>query len=147
MFNGIRIFFRYLLFLSRSGNEHSIHSPFIYSLYTEALKPDKRFYVFSEIEKIRARLLHDKRKINIKDYGAGSKANAAVTRKVSSITRSASKSAKLSRLLFRLAHYMDSKTILELGTSFGLSTLYLSTATTDSKVVTMEGCPDTAKIA
>lgn len=147
MFNGIRIFFRYLFFLSRSGNEHSIHSPFIYSLYTEALKPDKRYYIFSEIEKIRARLFHDKRIISIKDYGAGSKANSSTSRKISSIARSASKSPKLCRLLFRLANYSESKTILELGTSFGISTLYLATATKDSTVVTMEGCPDTATVA
>ena len=48
-------------------------------------------------------------------------------------------------LLGKAAAYFEAKNILELGTSFGLTTAYL--AQTGARVITLEGCPETADVA
>ena len=52
-----------------------------------------------------------------------------------------------SRLLFRMVNYLKPKTILEMGTCFGISSLYLYLPNTQTKMITMEGCPNVAQIA
>ena len=50
-------------------------------------------------------------------------------------------------LLQLLIQISNSKNILEIGTSLGISTVYLSTAVNCSKVTTLEGCENTSNIA
>ena len=50
-------------------------------------------------------------------------------------------------MLFRFACLMQPKNILELGTSLGITTLYLSFARSSGNIYTIEGCPNIAKIA
>ena len=52
-----------------------------------------------------------------------------------------------SRFLFRMVNYLKPKTILEMGTCFGISSLYLYLPNTQTKMTTMEGCPNVAQIA
>jgi predicted O-methyltransferase YrrM len=46
-----------------------------------------------------------------------------------------------------LAKDNDPKTIIELGTCLGITSAYLSKACPDADVITIEGCPETAKVA
>jgi len=57
------------------------------------------------------------------------------------------KNKKFSQLLFRIAKYYKPQTILELGTSFGITTCYLASANRNSKVYTFEGSQEIEKIA
>lgn len=139
--------FRYLTFLFHSGNEHSIHSPFVFELYTRAIKPKKQFYVFSAIEKLRGELLSSTLEISIKDFGAGSKVDNSSKRKISSIARHSEKSPALAQLIFRLVEHLKPKVLLDLGTSLGITTIYQSYANKNCRIYTFEGCPQTALIA
>lgn len=142
------MFFAYIKYLLRSGNEHSIHSPFLFDLYTKAVKPGKDLnpdYVL--LKNLRKELLRSDRKIEILDLGAGSRVNKSNIRKISTIARNAEKPARFGKLFNRLIRRFRPKTILELGTSLGLTTLYMSKADPDAKIVTFEGCPETARIA
>lgn len=139
--------FRYLSFIYRSGNAHSIHSPFVFDLYTQAIRPRKEYYCFSRIEKVRRELLSSRDEITVTDFGAGSKINASPKRKVCSIARYSEKSPELAQLLFRLIAYLKPSILLDLGTSFGITTIYQASADRNSRVYTFEGCPETAKIA
>jgi len=47
----------------------------------------------------------------------------------------------------RIANYFQPETILEIGTSLGLSTSALALGNQKAKITTLEGCPETAKIA
>src|SRR5581483_3128349 len=60
-------------------------------------------------------------------------------RPVSSIARHAAKSKKWAQLLFRIVNYYQPKTILELGTSLGISTSYMAMANPHARIVTAEG--------
>lgn len=100
---------------------------------------------FNEIESIRRQLLKDQREIEVTDLGAGSHIMKSKERKIADIARYSGKSPKLSRLVNRLALHNKSETALELGTSLGITTAYLSKAC--SKVISIEGCPNIANIA
>ena len=50
-------------------------------------------------------------------------------------------------MLFRLSRYFQPENIIELGTSLGLSTLYLSYGSPASNIYTIEGCPNISQIA
>lgn len=136
-------FLRYLSYLFRASNEHSVHSPFVYDLYTNIIKETKHYYIFANIESVRAKLLLDNTSISVTDFGMGSSSK----RKISSIAEKALKKPKAAELLFRLVNHFNPKIILELGTSLGITTSYLAAVNSDTQVHTLEGCPETAKIA
>jgi predicted O-methyltransferase YrrM len=68
-------------------------------------------------------------------------------RRISDIARRAAKPPRLGQLLFRVARHYRPGTIVELGTSLGLSTAYLAAGAPDAKVWTIEGSPAIAKTA
>jgi predicted O-methyltransferase YrrM len=124
-----------------------VHSPFVFELTTTVIYNKVKFYNFQKIEELRGKLLQSSREINLIDLGAGSAKSLKNKRKVSEIALHSAKSPKHAQLLFRLANYFQPKSILELGTSLGISTAYLASVNSESKVYTIEGSPEIAKIA
>jgi predicted O-methyltransferase YrrM len=137
----------YLQFLFKSKNEHSIHSPFVFELYTKIIQSKAKFPIFQEIENLRKKLLQNSSIIEITDFGAGSRIYKTNRREIRQITKNAEKSPKFSKLLFRLIQYFKPSTIFDLGTSLGITTIYESMAYLNSQIKTFEGCPATASIA
>ena len=137
---------RYFLRAS-SGKGHGIHSPFVYQFVTEVMNDTKIYPPFAPIESLRKSLLEDDRMLDIEDFGAGSVIEKTNTRKLSSIARTATKSQKFGRLLFRMARHYPSATMVELGTCLGISSSYLASANPASKLFTLEGAPALAGIA
>ncbi len=142
---------RYLIFKlkAKHKNGHGIHSPFIYNFLTEIIENEnENFYSFFEIEKLRFDLLKSKEKIKVKDFGAGSKKNfSSKWRKISDITKYSSQSSRFGKLLFRIVNEFKPKTILEIGTSFGIGTSYLAKVNSKNKIFTLEGCEEIINIA
>jgi predicted O-methyltransferase YrrM len=138
---------RYLHFLLKSGNEHSIHSPFVYELYTKVICRQPPYYVYESIESLREQLLISKEEITVQDLGAGSKVNASSRRKIKQIARYSLKNKKTAQLLFRLVNFFQPKIIFDLGTSLGISTLYLAAPNKNADLYTFEGCPQTMALA
>ncbi len=144
------MYFDYLKFLLNSKNEHSLHSPFLFDFYTKVVKIKYNPIEFEQIEGLRKRLLNDKREIEITDFGAGSKSISTNKRNLRKISKIASKSAKsqhLAQLFYRIIQYFGYKSIIDLGTSLGLTTSYQALATSGGKVISFEGCPNIAQIA
>ena len=130
-----------------NGNGHGVHSPFVFDFIKNVLN-DKRVYeCYHSIEKLRAELLHDKRVIEVEDFGAGSFAVPQKEKPVRDIARAFLKPKKYARLLFRIVQYYDLKTIVELGTSLGITSIYLASTNKTSEVFTLEGSENTAAIA
>jgi predicted O-methyltransferase YrrM len=132
----------YLKYLNKSGTRHSVHSPFVYLLVDEVIRDKTDFQEFNDIENLRQKLLHKSQLIEITDFGAGANLKSYEHRfeRVSELARKSSVDEKYGRLLFRLVRYFKSETILELGTSLGISTLYLALANREAQVYTLEGC-------
>ncbi|CAG4998878.1 tRNA 5-hydroxyuridine methyltransferase [Dyadobacter sp. CECT 9275] len=103
--------------------------------------------MYELIRQLRKAMLSNNDTIAVLDLGAGSRVNRSNIRKIKSIAKNAEKPEKFGRLFYRLIQHFQPKTILELGTSLGITTLYLAKAKPDSQVVSFEGCPETAKIA
>jgi predicted O-methyltransferase YrrM len=139
--------YKYLIYRLKSVDEHGVHSPFVFELTTTVIYNKVKFYNFQKIEELRGKLLQSSREINLIDLGAGSAKSLKNKRKVSEIALHSAKSPKYAQLLFRLANYFQPKTILELGTSLGISTSYLASVNSESAVFTIEGSEEIAEIA
>jgi predicted O-methyltransferase YrrM len=138
---------RYLSYWLNATDEHSLHSPFMFELYTTVIKPDKHYYCFPSIEKSRRAFLKNNSAISITELGAGSVVTSAQTRKISSIAKHSLSPEKFSKLLFRLMTFTKPKTVVELGTSLGINTLYMAYYHSQTTVYTFEGCSQLAQQA
>jgi predicted O-methyltransferase YrrM len=153
MYSPVRLAWKYLhyYFTAANGKGHGIHSPFVFDFVTHVLNDRGPYPAWAAIEELRGRLLRDDRVLRVEDMGAGSafagaaagaasSANAETrVRKISDIARRAAKPRRLGQLLFRIAHHYQPATVLELGTSLGLSTAYLATGARGARVISIEG--------
>lgn len=124
----------------KSKNRHGTHSPFVYKLLDEVIYLKGSYYNYEKIDFIRKKMERDPRIIQITDFGAGSK-KLTNQRKIAEIAKTSVKSKKLAELLYRLVLHFKPKSILELGTSLGITTCYLASANTKCPVYTIEGDP------
>lgn len=139
-----RLLTRWLRYFWRAKTIYDIHSPFVADLVHAVVEDTRHFYPFSEIEALRAQLLQSQAPLQIQDFGAGSKVNTSTTRTIADVAQHSAIEEETGKQLFRLVHFCKPKTILELGTSLGISTLYLASAVQQARVITLEGCPDIA---
>ena len=107
----------------------------------------KKYSCFKEIEKVRRVLLSNNTVIEVEDFGAGSTVLPFKQRRIKDIAASSLKPKKFAQLLFRIAQYYQPKTIVELGTSLGTTTMYLASANIKSEIYTLEGAPAIAHLA
>ncbi|TXB65377.1 class I SAM-dependent methyltransferase [Vicingus serpentipes] len=138
---------KYISYKAKATNAHGIHPPFLFELYNNVIVDQTPFYAFSNIESIRAKLLLSNLEIEINDFGAGSSVNKSKKRAINDIAKNTLKAPKYGQLLFRLVNRFKPTTVLELGTSLGISSMYLATANSKTKVTTVEGCPNVTKVA
>lgn len=132
---------------AQNGKGHGIHSPFVFDFIIHVLNDKKKYDCYKTVETIRKELLANNNVIEVEDFGAGSAVIPFKRRGVKKIAGSSLKKKKFAQLLFRVAKYYEAKSILEIGTSFGITTSYLASANPDSKVFTFEGATNIAKIA
>ena len=121
----------------------SIQNPSVKEAIANILKDDHQFYMFSVIESLRAQMLLSSDKIHVDDYGTG----VSGQRKIRNIASRALKSATQAQLLFRLVNHLQPTTILEMGTSLGITTLYLSKVNENCRLITLEGSSEIAETA
>ncbi len=138
-------YFKYFIRSNKRG--HGIHSPFVYQFVKEVIDNKDNYYLFEDIESLRAKLLLTDLEIEVTDLGAGSKVQKSTKRKISKIAETALKPKKQAELLFKIAKYFNIKNAIELGTSLGISSLYLSQYSKECNLTTIEGCPNIAKVA
>lgn len=149
MYNSFQLASKYLHYLvtAQNGHGHGMHSPFVFDFIRNVLRNKKDYRHPLWVESVRSALQKTGTYIDVDDFGAGSRVAASSSRKVSSIARSALKPPKYGKLLHRVAAHYQPKTILELGTSFGITTSYLATANPSARVITIEGSGAVADIA
>ena len=143
----LKFLINYAKYRFKSDNEHGIHSPFIFDFYNDVICDENPFYVYEDIESVRAKLLLTEMEITIEDHGAGSKVNKSNKRKIKDIAKNTLKPKKYGQLLFRMVNHFKPASVLELGTSLGISTMYLAASSKKLKITTVEGCPSTSKVA
>ena len=160
---------------ARNTGGHGVHSPYLFEWVRMVMSDKNTYYVWDEIEEIRQEMLKDTRELEFVDYGSGgplptspSKGRSANMRRVCDIAKGSLARRKEAQLLARLVGWLgrplltspsrggigdeaseDRKglTIVELGTSLGVTTAYLAAMDSRNKVVTYEGCPAVAEVA
>ena len=149
MYSPFQLAFKYLNYLltASNGKGHGIHSPFVFDFVTKVKNGIKDEKVYAEIESMRAKLLQDNSTITVEDFGAGSRVIGTKQRVVKQIASTSLKPKKYSQLLHRMVQHYQPKTILEIGTSLGITTSYLAKADDKASVITMEGAKAIAAIA
>ncbi len=138
LYQYIRYFFR-----SKHRKGFGIHSPFVFKLVTDVIEEKTPYYKYGLIEKVRQLLLKSKKEVRVENFGTGKSGR----KKISDIVKSSSKPKGYAQILFRLVNHFKAQNILELGTSFGLTTMYMAAPDSKAKVVTIEGCSDIAEYA
>lgn len=139
-------YFRYYL-TAQNGNGHGVHSPFVFDFIIHVLNDKKKYEPYQKIERLRQQLLSNSSSIEVEDFGAGSAVIPFKIRRIKDIAASSLKKKKYAQLLFRIVKYYHPNNIVELGTSFGTSTSYLTSANPHSHVTTFEGAKNIAAIA
>lgn len=124
-----------------------MHSPFVFGFILHVLNNKSGYTAPQEIEQLRKQLITDARILDIEDLGAGSRVAATKQRSVQQLAKSALKPPKYAQLLYRLVKHYQPKTILELGTSLGITTSYLSLANPNAAITTIEGSKAVAEVA
>jgi predicted O-methyltransferase YrrM len=142
----LKHFIRYILF-SRHKLGHGIHSPFAFDIVSRIFRNKIDDDIVFNIEKIRRKLIASQEVLEVDDLGAGSKKMKTRTRKVSDIVRYSSVPRKYGILLANLSKEFGRQSVLEFGTSLGISTMYMASGNPATKVITMEGCRTTASFA
>ncbi len=152
--NNIKLLKQYFQWIIKAKDLHGVHSPFLYNfmkncLYQDEIKPE-----FQRIEAVRKQLLNDRKNLSYTDHGAGNRiksgnenANTPTTRSVAQIAKSSLKPPKTCRLFSRIPAYFDFQNVLEMGTSFGITSSYLACSKSNITIETIEGAPPIAQIA
>lgn len=125
-----------------------IHSPFLFELmkfvFDDSSKGTNSDY--KKIEQIRKMNQEDSTVLNFEDFGAGGDVLRTKQITVSNIAGRSVKQSKYARFLHRLCLHIQGKSIVELGTSLGITTSYLALVP-DSTVYTVEGDAGVKQVA
>lgn len=141
--------FGYASYYLKSKTKHSVHSPFVFDLITQVFEKKEDSPQIHEVMSIYREMVRSSRVLETTDFGAFSESGSYVTRflTVSQIAKGSSVSRKKGALLFNLVSHFKPANVLELGTSLGISTLYISKAIPESRIITMEGCAAKVEVA
>jgi predicted O-methyltransferase YrrM len=127
-------------------DEHSIHSPFFFDFYINVLKAEIDHAPLRKIEELREKLLQNNLEINVTDFGAGSSHFTSENRTISKIAATSLSPQTHCELYFRILKFVEAENVVELGTSLGITSLYLA-AQKGVHVTTFEGSKALASIA
>jgi predicted O-methyltransferase YrrM len=149
MFNKWQLAKRYAKYYltASNGKGHGIHSPFVFAFVQHVLNDQRNFYSFDLIEAVREGMLQKSSTVEVEDFGAGSRIEKTKTRLVKDIANSSLKPKKFSQLMFRMVDFYQPQTIVELGTSLGITSAYLAFANLQASVHTHEGSQAIAQLA
>lgn len=123
-------------------DEHSLHSPFLYDLYTGVIKQKSEW--LPVVESLRSNLLKNPHELSYNDPGAGTVSSKS-KRTISRLAKISTTPPPYAAMYRKLINWVKAEYIVELGTCLGLTTLYLSG--NGRSVYTFEGVPVLADIA
>lgn len=126
-------------------DDHSVHSPYFYDLYTKHVNRKHR-HDLPVMEDLRRELEHNKTVLEIEDMGAGVNGQKKYTRTIGQVARTSATPYRRAMFYLDLLYYCNAKRVVELGTSLGLTTLYLAQKA-DAEIFTFEGSHAIANVA
>ena len=140
-----RLVIGYFIYWFSAVGRHGLQSTFLYNLNEAVWRFDKKSTAQNRIEAYREVCKKNNSIIAVKDFGAGVNGQKQKELTIASIAKNAAKPPKYARMLFRLMAYLKPENVIELGTSIGISSLYISSGNPKMKLTTLEGCTATAE--
>jgi len=149
MIENLKYLFLYLIHRLTVRSKYRIHSPFVYNFSKYILNDKTQYPDYEQIEKVRKDLLSRARFIKRVDLGARSISFPFSQRfvRVRDIARKSSVTPKKGQFLYKLVKHYKPRCIIELGTAFGISSMYIAMGYRNCHIYTIEGCHDTLNIA
>lgn len=126
----------------KAKNEHGLHSPFLFDFYTKGLKLN--------IPKDDLNLISDYRKFLATNYDkllVRSPKGEKSTQQIGRIYIKEACGKTHGKIIFKIARYFQSKSILELGSGFGVSTTYLAVGNPEAKIMNIDICQARTQLA
>lgn len=152
-------FLKYKIF-AKHKKGHGIHSPFVFALINQVFNDKKVDDNLAKIINLHQKYKQSKDTLIFDEKGAGthqhkkSKIKYGNNRNIQRISttegktiRNSSVTKKYGGLIYRLVKYFNPENILEIGTSVGISTLYIAQGAPESKFTTIEGVKEKIQIA
>jgi predicted O-methyltransferase YrrM len=152
-------FLKYKIF-AKHKKGHGIHSPFVFALINHVFNDKKVDNDLAKVFDLHHKYKQSKEAFLFDEKGAGthqqtklklkSKNNPNIQRistTVGKTIRNSSITKKYGGLIYRLVKYFNPENILEIGTSVGISTLYIAQGAPESKITTIEGAEEKIQIA
>lgn len=128
-----------------SLTKFGVHSPFVFSFINRTLEDHQPEAAYRRVESVYQQWKHSKTMIHRNDLGSSGNTGERLT--VGAIVSKQAVRRKYGRLLYRLAKAYGGSHILELGTSVGMGTAYLTAGNPESIITSIEGCSQTQGIA
>lgn len=149
MYSSLQLAFKYLNYYRTASNSkgHGMHSPFVFDFILHVLNNSSGYKAPEEVEQLRQCLKKDSTMLTLDDMGAGSRISSSSQKKIKQLAKAAVKPKKYGQVLFRLVNHYETKTVIELGTSLGITTAYLAKANPAATVITVEGSHEIHKVA
>ena len=128
MINFLQMFFKRIAFnyKAANGKGHGVHSPFVFQFITEILNDARFFYAFELIETQKKIFTAATKKLGNKKHAEN------ILSMINQLP-----DFKYHSLLFRIVHYYQQEDILEIGSSLGISSAYLSLANEKYNIVSI----------
>jgi len=127
----------YLIF-ARHRKGHGIHSPFVFSLIKNVFNEENIHPELQKVLEIYKEIIDSNELVEFKSSGAGSAFDSKNSLTLSQIIHRSGIPTKYGKLLFNLVSYFKPETILELGTSVGISTVFIGSAARNASFITID---------
>ena len=126
-------------------DDHSVHSPFFFDFYRKVVSKKNKSDL-PVLENLRYDLESSEIALNMNDLGSGSRGGKPPRRTIREIARGGLTPFPVAMFYLDLLYLVKAQCVVELGTSLGLTTLYLAQKK-DATIYTFEGCHDIANTA
>jgi predicted O-methyltransferase YrrM len=130
-------------FQNNAANKNSVNNSFLKQFIDHTVFNKTKSPEFEIIEKERTALTKKGGVIEVTDFSSKKKGNRPYIteiRKIRQILKNESCKPEIARIIYHIIQHTESQNILELGTSFGISTSYMAMANSKARLTTIEGC-------
>ena len=141
MYSTAELVLKYLSFYWEASHSkgHGVHSPFVFEFIQQVLQNKTTDHSFAQWKDWRANLLHSTEMLSWEEIGGGSRLGSFDKKSVAAIVNQSAKPIRTAKLFYKLVQFYQPNSILELGTSLGLSTALFSLARPTATIHTIEG--------
>jgi len=117
----------YLPYYFSAKTKYQVHSPFVFEFLSDIFEDDRFYHFMGFIENYRRNLLGTGDKISINQQ----------QKTINQLVKQLAIKPKVGKILFKTVHQYKPTTLLEIGDSLGIASLYQATPNPNSSLITI----------